>query len=94
VLSGVEERVVDERGRLYLSRSLRGKKFYLGRVGRILVLAQSPEELEEATRALRESRRRVIDEYLRLLEELGEPSVEELEEATREAMWRAAQRAT
>ena len=73
---------------------MRGKKLYLGRVGRILVLAQSLEELEEATRALRESRRRIIDEYLRLLEELGEPSVEELEEATREAMWRAAQKAT
>ncbi len=36
---------------------------------------------------LRNSRRLVIDEYIRLMEELGEPSVEEVEEATREASW-------
>ena len=36
---------------------------------------------------MRNPRRLVIDEYVRLIEELGEPSVEEVEETTREASW-------
>ncbi|NOZ88985.1 MAG: hypothetical protein GXO15_03580 [Crenarchaeota archaeon] len=90
----VEERVVDDRGRVYLSRDLRGRRVYVARLGRLVVVADSREELEEARRVLLAERRRVVEEYLRLLEELGEPGVEELEEAVGEEMWRRARKAT
>ncbi len=89
----VEERVVDDRGRVYLSRDLRGRRVYVARLGGLVVLSTSREELEEARRALLAERRRIVEEYLSLLEELGEPGVEDLEEAVGEEMWRRAQRA-
>ena len=90
----IEERVVDNRGRLYLSRSMRGKKLFIKRVGRVYIVAESLEELEKAAEALQASREMIIDEYVRLIEELGEPSVEELEEAVREASWAEIEKAT
>lgn len=91
---GIEERIVDNRGRLYLSRSMRGKKLFIKRLGRVYIVAESLEELERAAKALQESRRIIIDEYVRLVEELGEPSVEELEETVREASWAKIEKAT
>jgi hypothetical protein len=81
----VEERVVDEKGRLYLGRRLGGRRLYLVRAGGVVVVADSRERAEWAARALAE---KVLDEYLGLLERLGEPSPEEVEEAARERQWR------
>jgi len=94
LISGIEERVVDDRGRLYLSRRLRGKKLYMKIVGGVVILAEDPEELESIARAIQEKRNKVVEEYLALIEELGEPSIEELEGAVREAAWLRAQKAT
>jgi len=91
---GIEERVVDNRGRLYLSRSMRGKKLFIKRIGRVYLVAESLDELERAVEALQASRKAIIDEYVKLIEELGEPSVEELEEAVREASWAEIEKAT
>ena len=89
----VEERRLDSRGRLYLSRSLSGSRVYVARAGGVIVVARSREEAAEAAELLASRRSEgVIEEYLGLLEELGEPSVEEVEEAAREEQWRKLER--
>ena len=90
----VEERVVDSRGRLYLSKRLRGRRIYLARVGGVYVVSESRSEAEEAARVLAGAAGRVVEEYLALLEELGEPGLGEVEEAARVRMWREARKAT
>ncbi len=85
----VEERVVDERGRLYLGRRLRGRRLYLARAAGVIVVADSREEAERAARIIAA---RVLDEYLGLLERLGEPTPKEIEEASREQQWMAAEK--
>jgi len=90
----VEERIVDSRGRLYLSKRLRGRRLYVARVGGVYVAAETPEEAVRAAEALQAAAGSVVEEYLGLLEELGEPTAREVEEAARERMWREAQKAT
>ena len=81
----VEERIVDDQGRVYLSRSLRWRRLYMVRAGGIIVLALSRSEAVKAAELLSGN---IIDEYLALLEKLGEPSPKEIEEASREQVWR------
>ncbi len=79
-------RKVDSKGRIYLSPSFRGKRVYLVRGRGFLVVAASRAELQEVLKKL--YGRSFLEEYLSLLRELGEPTLEELEKSTRRRSWR------
>ncbi len=81
----IEEKIVDSKGRLYLSSKLRGRRVYVVRRGDLIVLSTSRSSLVEALRKLGGS---ILDEYLRLLEFLGEPKPKEVEEVSRKRIWR------
>ena len=69
-----------------MSSRLKGKIVYLVNKGDLLIVATSRERLQEAVRKL--YRRSVLEEYLDLLTELGEPTPEEVEEFARVGIWR------
>ncbi len=90
----IEERKVDDKGRVYVSRTLRGRRIYMARLGELIVMGGSKKAVEDAVKLLESARKDIVDEYVRLLEELGEPSVEDFEETVREAVWERLRRAT
>lgn len=83
----VEARKVDSRGRVYISSGLKGKVIYLVRNGDLVVLSSSREKVQEAL--VRLYGKSAIEEYLSLLGELGEASVEDVEKASREKVWKS-----
>jgi len=82
----VETRKVDSKGRIYLSSRLKGRVVYLVSKGDLLVVATSRERLQEAVRKL--YGKSILEEYLDLLAELGEPTPKEVEKLARVGIWR------
>ncbi len=86
-MSGViEERKVDSKGRIYLTSVLKNKKVYMLRKDDFIIIAHSRRTLFDIIRKINKSD--VINEYLKIIEELGEPSPKEIERAVGEGIWR------
>ena len=86
-MEGLSVRRVDGKGRVYLSRRLRGSELYMLELDGLILLSPSRERILSAVEKL--SARSALREYLALLEELGEPAPEEVEELARAGMWRS-----
>jgi hypothetical protein len=82
-------RRVDAKGRVYLSRKLRGSELYMAEVDDVILLSASRERIMSAVEQL--APRNAIKEYLALLEELGEPAPKEIEGLARARAWRSAE---
>ncbi|MCC6003740.1 MAG: hypothetical protein LM590_05300 [Thermofilum sp.] len=82
-------RRVDAKGRIYLSRKLRGSELYMAEVDDVILLSASRERIMSAVEQL--APRNAIKEYLALLEELGEPAPKEIEGLARSRAWRSAE---
>jgi len=74
-------RRVDAKGRVYLSRGLKGSPLYMIEVDGVILLSPSRERILSVAEKL--SARSSPREYLALLEELGEPEPKEVEELAR-----------
>jgi hypothetical protein len=83
-------RRVDTKGRVYLSRKLRGSELYMVEVDDVILLSASRERILSAVERLAPCN--ALKEYLALLEELGEPAPKEVEELARARAWRSAER--
>jgi len=83
-LSGIEERIVDAKGRVYLSSKLKGKTIYMARKGDVIILSTTRRGVQEVLKRIGGS---VIEEYLGLLEKLGEPSPKDIEYYSRKRIW-------
>jgi hypothetical protein len=83
-VEGLSVRRVDAKGRVYLSRGLRGSELYMVEVNGVILLSPSRERILSAAEKL--SARSALREYLALLEELGEPAPKEVEELARARM--------
>ncbi len=83
----VEVRRVDSKGRIYLTTSLRGKEVYLVRNKDYVIIAFSREKALELSRKYSSSDN-LLQEYISLLEELGEPSPKEIEKSSRRKSWK------
>ena len=83
----ISVRKVDAKGRVYLSRKLRGAELYMVEVDDVILLSASRERILSALEQL--SPGAAIKEYLDLLEELGEPIPKEIEELARRRGWRS-----
>jgi len=82
-------RRVDAKGRVYLSRKLRGSELYMAEVDDVILLSASRERIMSAVEQL--APRNAIKEYLALLEELGEPAPKEIKGLARARAWRSAE---
>ena len=80
-------RRVDAKGRVYLSRGLRGSELYMVEVDGVILLSPSRERILSVIEKL--SARSALREYLALLEELGEPEPKEVEELARARRWKS-----
>jgi len=86
-MSGViEERKVDSKGRIYLTSMLKNKTVYMLRRDDFIIIARSRRTLFDIIKKIDKSN--VIDEYLKIVEELGEPSPKEIERVVGEGIWR------
>jgi len=85
----ISVRRVDAKGRIYLSRKLRGSELYMAEVDDVILLSASRESILSAVEQL--APRSAIKEYLDLLEELGEPAPKEIEGLARARAWRSAE---
>ena len=83
----ISVRKVDAKGRVYLSSKLRGSELYMAEADDVILLSASRERIVSALEQL--SPRTAINEYLALLEELGEPTPKEIEELARRRAWRS-----
>ena len=86
-VEGLSVRRVDAKGRVYLSRGLRGSELYMFEVDGVILLSPSRERILSVVERL--SARSALREYLALLEELGEPTPKEVEELARARMWKS-----
>jgi len=86
-VKGLSVRRVDAKGRVYLSRGLRGSELYMFEVDGVILLSPSRERILSVVERL--SARSALREYLALLEELGEPTPKEVEELARARMWKS-----
>ncbi len=80
-MEGFKIRKVDAKGRVYLSRGLKGSEPYMVEVDGVILLSPSRERILSVIEKL--SARSALREYLALLEELGEPAPKEVEELAR-----------
>jgi len=80
-------RRVDAKGRVYLSRGLRGSELYMLEIDGVFLLSPSRERILSVVEKL--APRSALKEYLALLEELGEPTPKEVEKLARARMWRS-----
>jgi len=80
-VKGLKIRKVDAKGRVYLTRDLRGSELYMFEVDGVILLSPSRERILSVVENL--SARSALREYLALLEELGEPAPKEVEELAR-----------
>ncbi|MFB6491387.1 MAG: hypothetical protein TU35_009180 [Thermoproteus sp. AZ2] len=81
------KRRVDSRGRISIGVENAGKVMYVVKIGDSYFVTPDEGKAEEVKRRGLEV---VLSAYMRLLEELGEPSPEEVEEAVEEELWRGA----
>jgi len=88
-VKGLSARKVDSKGRVYLSRGLRGSELYMLEIDGVILLSPSRERILSVIEKL--SARSALKEYLALLEELGEPTPKEVEELARARAWRSAE---
>ena len=80
-------RKVDSKGRVVLGREFAGRSVYVVEVGGGFFVTHD-RELAERVRSM--GVRALLDVYYRLLDFLGEPSAEEIEEGVEECIWRGA----
>lgn len=83
-MNGIEERIVDAKGRVYLSSKLKGKTIYMARKGNIIIISTTRRGVQEVLKRIGGS---VIEEYLDLLEKLGEHSPKDIEYYSRKRIW-------
>jgi len=86
-VEGFKIRRVDNRGRVYLSRGLKGSELYMVEVDGAILLSPSRERILSVIEKL--SARSALREYLALLEELGEPAPKEVKELARARTWKS-----
>jgi hypothetical protein len=86
-VEGFKTRKVDAKGRVYLSRGLKGSELYMVEVDGVILLSPSRERILSVVEKL--SARSALREYLALLEELGEPAPKEVEELARSRTWKS-----
>lgn len=83
-LSAVEERIVDAKGRIYISSRLKGRTVYMVRKGDVIILSTTRRGIQEVLKRIGGS---IVEEYLSLLEKLGEPSPKDVEYYSRKRTW-------
>jgi hypothetical protein len=80
-------RRADAKGRVYLSKELKGLELYMAELDGVILLSTSRERILSAVEQL--APRNALREYLAILEELEEPAPKEVEALARSRAWRS-----